>query len=62
MEASTCRNMALILSRYSYSHWRNVFSAFSFPEFESAQRTKFLSSKFKFVDLFLTVHNYFTYF
>ena len=43
MEAPTCHNMALILSRYSYSHWSNVFYAFPLTEFESVQTTKLAS-------------------
>ena len=44
--ASTCQSMALILSRFSYSHWWNVFFAFPFPEFESLQTIKLnVSSK-----------------
>ena len=42
MEAYTCHNMALILSRYSYLHWFNVFSAFASPEFEIVQWNLFL--------------------
>ena len=48
MEAPTYHNMALVLSRYSYSHWQNVFSGFPFTEFESVQRTKPVSPKFTF--------------
>ena len=32
--------LLLILSRYSYLHWQNVFFAFPFPEFESVQTIK----------------------
>ena len=67
MEAPTCHNMTLILSRYSYSYWLNVLSAFRFPEFESVQTIKLVSSEltFYFISytvLFLTIHNYFSFF
>ena len=59
MEASTCRNMAPMLSPYSFLHWQNVFT---FPEFERAQTIRFVSSKVTPVALFLTIHNYFSFF
>ena len=67
MEAPTCHNMTLILSRYSYSYWLNVLSAVRFPEFESVQTIKLVSSEltFYFISytvLFLTIHNYFSFF
>ena len=36
--------MALILSRFLYSHWENVFFAFPFLEFESVQTIKLIVS------------------
>ena len=58
--ASTC-HMALILSRYSHSHWQDVFSVFPFPEFKSLRTIKLVSSKFTSAVLFLTIHNYFSF-
>ena len=63
MLASTCQNMALILSRLSYLHWENVFFTFSFPEFESVQTIKLIvSSKITFAVLFLTILHHFVFF
>ena len=51
-----------IFSCFSYLHWENnVFPAFLFPKFESAQAIKLVSSKIKFAVPFLTIHNYFSF-
>ena len=54
--------MALILFRYWYLHWQNVFSAFLFLEFESKNIMKLVSSKITFSVLLVTIHNYFSFF
>ena len=50
------------LGLFVFAKWQNVLSAFPFPEFESVQTMKLVSSKITFVILFLTIHNYFLFF
>ena len=38
MEASTCHNMKLILSRYLYLLWSHLGTAFPYTEFESIRQ------------------------
>ena len=51
-------NMVLVLSRYSYSHWWNIFPAFPLLEYKKIV----VSLKFRFRFPFLTIYNYFLFF
>ena len=62
MNVSTCHNIALIHGTCtytcSYSHWWNVFPAFPFLEFESAQGRTIVSSKIKFAAALFCLKNF----
>lgn len=62
MEPLTCRSMALILFRYSYSNWLKIFPAFHSPELKSVQTIRIVSSIITFAVLFKTIQNYFSFF